>query len=109
MRSVIWHSIIFLILIFSKRKLLYLYGKWTEGLRSCDPLLYEDALEKVRRETKSPLGSSGHKKVLAKLHSLKVGAFKPVHQVGLQYSYKFVFFITIMYAIILCLQTYVYV
>lgn len=62
--------------------MLYLYGKWTEGLRSCDPLLYEDAHEKLRRETRSPLGNSGHKRMLAKLHSLKVGAFKPVHQVS---------------------------
>lgn len=47
----------------------------------CDPALYEEALEKVKREAKSPQGSPGHKKVLAKLHSLKVGAFKPSHQV----------------------------
>lgn len=64
-----------------KRKLLFLYGKWTERLRSCEPLFYEEALEKVKREAKSPQGSPGHKKVLAKLHSLKVGAFKPLHQV----------------------------
>nr|XP_050861313.1 oxysterol-binding protein-related protein 2 isoform X1 [Vespula vulgaris] len=63
-----------------KRKLVYLYGKWTERLRSCDPSLYEDALEKLKRDAKSPQGSPGHKKVLAKLHSLKVGAFKPSHQ-----------------------------
>lgn len=64
----------------NKRKLLYLYGKWTEKLRSCDPLLYEDTLEKIKKEARSSIGNSGHKKVLAKLHSLKVGAFKPIHQ-----------------------------
>ncbi|XP_032690019.1 oxysterol-binding protein-related protein 2 [Odontomachus brunneus] len=63
-----------------KRKLLFLYGKWTERLRSCEPSFYEEALEKIKREAKSPQGSPGHKKVLAKLHSLKVGAFKPLHQ-----------------------------
>ncbi|XP_043467114.1 oxysterol-binding protein-related protein 2 isoform X1 [Leptopilina heterotoma] len=73
----------------NKRKLLYLYGKWTEGLRSCDPLSYEDAHEKLRRETKSPLGNSGHKRMLAKLHSLKVGAFKPVHQDAVDDSSSF--------------------
>lgn len=63
--------------------MVYLYGKWTERLRSCDPSLYEDALEKLKRDAKSPQGSPGHKKVLAKLHSLKVGAFKPSHQVNI--------------------------
>lgn len=64
-----------------KRKLLFLYGKWTDRIKVCDPSLYEEALEKVKRDAKSPQGSPGHKKVLAKLHSLKVGAFKPSHQV----------------------------
>ncbi|XP_071569289.1 oxysterol-binding protein-related protein 2 isoform X1 [Temnothorax longispinosus] len=63
-----------------KRKLLFLYGQWTEVLRSCEPSLYEETLEKIKLEAKSPQGSPGHKKVLAKLHSLKVGAFKPLHQ-----------------------------
>ncbi|XP_020287365.1 oxysterol-binding protein-related protein 2 [Pseudomyrmex gracilis] len=63
-----------------KRRLLFLYGKWTERLRSCEPSFYEEALEKAKLEAKSPQGSPGHKKVLAKLHSLKVGAFKPLHQ-----------------------------
>ncbi|KAH0945648.1 hypothetical protein HN011_006237 [Eciton burchellii] len=63
-----------------KRKLLFLYGKWTERIRSCEPSFYEEALEKLKKEAKSPQGSPGHKKVLAKLHSLKVGAFKPLHQ-----------------------------
>ncbi|XP_014475832.1 PREDICTED: oxysterol-binding protein-related protein 2 isoform X2 [Dinoponera quadriceps] len=69
-----------------KRKLLFLYGKWTERLRSCEPSFYEEALEKVKREAKSPQGSPGHKKVLAKLHSLKVGAFKPLHQEAIDES-----------------------
>ncbi|XP_076228953.1 oxysterol-binding protein-related protein 2 isoform X2 [Nomia melanderi] len=63
-----------------KKKLLFLYGKWTEMMKMCDPSSYEEALERVKREAKSPQGSPGHKKVLAKLHSLKVGAFKPSHQ-----------------------------
>nr|XP_033340691.1 oxysterol-binding protein-related protein 2 isoform X1 [Megalopta genalis] len=63
-----------------KKKLLFLYGKWTERMKMCDPVLYEEALERLKREAKSPQGSPGHKKVLAKLHSLKVGAFKPSHQ-----------------------------
>ncbi|XP_033208969.1 oxysterol-binding protein-related protein 2 isoform X2 [Belonocnema kinseyi] len=62
----------------NKRKLLFLYGKWTERLRSCDPCLYAETIEKLKREAKSPQGSPGHKKVLARLHSLKVGAFKPL-------------------------------
>lgn len=64
----------------SKKKLVFLYGKWTEGLRACKAALYEETIERIKRETKGPQGSPGHKKVLAKLHSLKVGAFKPSHQ-----------------------------
>lgn len=60
---------------------MFLYGQWTEILRSCEFSLYEEMLEKIKMEAKSPQGSPGHKKVLAKLHSLKVGAFKPLHQV----------------------------
>lgn len=72
-----------------KRKLLFLYGKWTDRVKVCDPSLYEEALEKVKRDAKSPQGSPGHKKVLAKLHSLKVGAFKPSHQVlGMLIEFK---------------------
>lgn len=72
-----------------KRKLLFLYGKWTDKVKVCDPSLYEEALEKVKRDAKSPQGSPGHKKVLAKLHSLKVGAFKPSHQVlGILIEFK---------------------
>lgn len=64
-----------------KKKLVFLYGKWTEQLRVCEPILYEETIERIKRENKSPQGSPGHKKVLAKLHSFKVGAFKPSHQV----------------------------
>lgn len=75
--------------MFRKRKLLFLYGKWTDRVKVCDPSLYEEALEKVKRDAKSPQGSPGHKKVLAKLHSLKVGAFKPSHQVlGMLIEFK---------------------
>ncbi|XP_046742470.1 oxysterol-binding protein-related protein 2 [Diprion similis] len=63
-----------------KKKLVFLYGKWTENLRVCEPILYEETLERIKRENRSPQGSPGHKKVLAKLHSFKVGAFKPSHQ-----------------------------
>ncbi|XP_034946914.1 oxysterol-binding protein-related protein 2 [Chelonus insularis] len=63
-----------------KKRLVFLYGKWTERLRSCEPHLYDETLERIKREAKSPIGSPSHKKVLARLHSLKVGAFKPSHQ-----------------------------
>ncbi|XP_058804614.1 oxysterol-binding protein-related protein 2 isoform X2 [Phymastichus coffea] len=62
------------------KKLAYLYGKWTERLKVCDAALYEDAIERIKRESKSPQNSPSHKKVLARLSSLKVGAFKPSHQ-----------------------------
>lgn len=65
---------------FSKKRLVFLYGKWTERLRVCEPSLYDDTLERIKRDAKSPQNSPGHKKVLAKLHSFKVGAFKPSHQ-----------------------------
>lgn len=61
--------------------MLFLYGKWTEKMKSCDATVYEETLERIKRDSKSPLNSPGHKKVLARLSSLKVGAFKPVHQV----------------------------
>ncbi|OXU27248.1 oxysterol-binding protein-related protein 2 isoform X3 [Nasonia vitripennis] len=63
-----------------RKRLAYMYGKWTERLRTCEATLYEEAIERIKREAKSPQNSPGHKKVLAKLHSLKVGAFKPSHQ-----------------------------
>ena len=63
-----------------KKKLVFLYGKWTERLSACNPTLYEEIIDRIKREAKSPQGSPGHKKVLARLHSLKVGAFKPSHQ-----------------------------
>ncbi|XP_014220050.1 oxysterol-binding protein-related protein 2 isoform X2 [Copidosoma floridanum] len=62
-----------------RKRLAYLYGKWTESLRACEAALYEDAVERIKRE-RSPQNSPGHKKVLARLSSLKVGAFKPLHQ-----------------------------
>ncbi|KAH0553918.1 oxysterol-binding protein-related protein 2 [Cotesia glomerata] len=63
-----------------KKRLVFLYGKWTEKLRACEPSLYDETLERIKREAKSPIGSPGHKKVLAKLNSLTIGAFKPSHQ-----------------------------
>ncbi|KAK0085731.1 hypothetical protein PV325_004516 [Microctonus aethiopoides] len=63
-----------------KKRLVFLYGKWTERLRVCEPSLYDETLERIKRDAKSPQNSPGHKKVLAKLHSFKVGAFKPSHQ-----------------------------
>lgn len=61
---------------------MFLYGKWTECLRSCEPALYEDTVDRIKRESKSPQGSPGPKKILTKLSSFKVGAFKPSHQVS---------------------------
>ena len=58
-------------------------------MRSCDPFLYADAIEKIKREAKSPQGSPGHKKVLARLHSLKVGAFKPSQQASIHSEKSF--------------------
>lgn len=69
-----------IILSCSKRRYLFVYGKWIESLRACEPSLYDEVVERLKREAKSPQNSPGHKKVLAKLHSLKVGAFKPSHQ-----------------------------
>ncbi|XP_043284717.1 oxysterol-binding protein-related protein 2 isoform X2 [Venturia canescens] len=63
-----------------KKKLVFIYGKWTENLRACDPALYEETIDRIKREAKSPQGSPGHKKVLARFHSLRVTAFKPSHQ-----------------------------
>ncbi|XP_066591577.1 oxysterol-binding protein-related protein 2 isoform X2 [Prorops nasuta] len=63
-----------------RRRLAFLYGKWTERIRSCSPSLYDEAIERIKREAKSPQNSPGHKKVLAKLNSLKISAFKPSHQ-----------------------------
>ncbi|KAE8740422.1 hypothetical protein FOCC_FOCC014058 [Frankliniella occidentalis] len=69
-----------------KKKIKFMYGKWTELLRSTDPQSYEDYLKenshkfKSEKEKKdSKLDSSpAHtpKRVLAKLNSLKVSPFK---------------------------------
>jgi hypothetical protein len=37
-------------------------------------------IKKIKQQQKGLQSNQGHKKVLAKLHSLKVGAFKPLHQ-----------------------------
>ncbi|KAL7302309.1 hypothetical protein TKK_0004972 [Trichogramma kaykai] len=63
-----------------RKRLAYLYGKWTERLKACEMAAYEETIERIKRENKSPQNSPGHKKVLARLHSLKVGAFKGSHQ-----------------------------
>ncbi|XP_017772610.1 PREDICTED: oxysterol-binding protein-related protein 2 isoform X2 [Nicrophorus vespilloides] len=70
----------------SKRKLFYLYGKWTEFLKCCDYSSYEEYLKenshKFKKDgdgrSKSPNDSPSHtpRKVLQKLNSLKVGPFK---------------------------------
>ncbi|KAJ8686275.1 hypothetical protein QAD02_022069 [Eretmocerus hayati] len=62
-----------------RKRLSYLYGKWTESLKTSEAALYDEALERIKRE-KSPQNSPGHKKVLARLHSLKVGAFRAASQ-----------------------------
>ncbi|XP_011301089.1 oxysterol-binding protein-related protein 2 [Fopius arisanus] len=64
-----------------EKRLVFLHGEWTERLRSYDAsLLYPEMMERGKHKSKSPQGSPGHKKVLAKLNSLKIGAFKPSHQ-----------------------------
>ncbi|XP_014252702.1 oxysterol-binding protein-related protein 1 isoform X2 [Cimex lectularius] len=69
-----------------KKKLNFLYGKWTDFIRCTDISSYEDYLKenahKFRSsESKGPQSNSDSpahtpKKVLAKLNSLKVGPFK---------------------------------
>lgn len=71
---------------FSKRKLFFIYGKWTEFLKCTDYNSYEEYLRenshKFKKDgdmrSKSPNDSPSHtpKKVLQKLNSLKVGPFK---------------------------------
>lgn len=73
---------------FSKRKLNFLYGKWTEFIKCCDIPSYEVWCKEQKRSDDGA-GSSGGaegkdspahtpRRVLAKLNSLKVGAFKSV-------------------------------
>lgn len=85
--SLIYSSKYFIHLIFfSKTKLHYLYGKWTEFIKCVDINAYEDYLRenshKFKKEgdgrSKSPNDSPSHtsRKMLAKFNSLKVGPFK---------------------------------
>lgn len=75
----------------SKNKLFYVHGKWTEFIKCADYPSYEEYLKDnlhkfSKRESelksKSPNDSPAHtpRKVLAKLNSLKVGAFKSQQQ-----------------------------
>ncbi|XP_011497275.1 PREDICTED: oxysterol-binding protein-related protein 2 [Ceratosolen solmsi marchali] len=68
------------------KQLSYLYGKWTEYLRASTASLYEEMIERTKQKSKSSQNSLGHKKVLAKLNSLKVGTFKPLHQIAVDES-----------------------
>lgn len=72
-------------LISRKHKLFFIYGKWTEFIKCTDYASYEDYLKenlhKFKRDherSKSPNDSPSHtsRKVLQKLNSLKVSAFK---------------------------------
>lgn len=69
----------------SKKKLNFLYGKWTEFMKVTDMNSYEEYYkenkEKFRNDAKAPTGGSGNdspvhtpKKVLAKMTSFKMGA-----------------------------------
>lgn len=69
----------------SKRKLLFVYGKWTEFIKCCDYASYEEYIKensKMKKDSdcrsKSPNDSPSHtpRKVLQKFNSLKVGPFK---------------------------------
>ncbi|XP_018577884.1 oxysterol-binding protein-related protein 2 [Anoplophora glabripennis] len=69
----------------SKRKLYFVYGKWTDFLRCTDYRHYEDYVKENptkfcsgNSKSKSPNDSPSHtsRKVLQKLNSLKVSSFK---------------------------------
>lgn len=77
----VWYKIL---CFFSKHKLFFIYGKWTEFLKCTDYNSYEEYLKenahKFKKDeirSKSPSDSPSHtpKKVLQKLNSLKVSTF----------------------------------
>ena len=70
---------------FRKKKLLFLYGRWTELLKCTDIDSYEEYMKlnpnKFKRQeerSKSPSDSPAHtpRKVLSKLNSLKMSSFR---------------------------------
>lgn len=69
---------------FSKKKLHFLYGKWTEFIKCTDINSYEEYMKenshKFKRDerSKSPNESPAHtpRKVLSKLNSLKMSSFR---------------------------------
>lgn len=75
---------IFFFKLFSKRKLQFIYGKWTEFIKITDYESYEEYLKenshKFKRDdkSKSPNESPIHtpRKVLSKLNSLKMASFR---------------------------------
>ena len=67
-------------LINRRKRLAYIFGKWTERVKACEISMYEETVERIKRENKSPQNSPGHKKILTRLSSLKVSSFKPSHQ-----------------------------
>lgn len=59
----------------SKKRLRFLYGKWTESIKCCSSAAYEQ-WAKENGESSSQTPSHTPKKVLAKLNSFKVGALR---------------------------------
>jgi oxysterol-binding protein-related protein 1/2 len=68
----------------SKKKLFFLYGRWTELLKCTDFSSYDEYLKlnpnrfKNQERSKSPIDSPAHtpRKVLSKLNSLKMSSFR---------------------------------
>ncbi|XP_022126297.2 oxysterol-binding protein-related protein 1 isoform X2 [Pieris rapae] len=61
----------------SKKRLRYLYGKWTQYIKCCSAATYEQwAKERGEDATTQQTPSHTPKKVLAKLNSFKVGALR---------------------------------
>ncbi|XP_072939299.1 oxysterol-binding protein-related protein 1-like [Epargyreus clarus] len=60
----------------NKKRLRYLYGKWTEYIKCCSAAVYEQWAKERGDEAGGQTPSHTPKKVLAKLNSFKVGALR---------------------------------
>lgn len=60
----------------SKKRIKFLYGKWTEFIKCCSAAAYDQWAKERGEEASSQTPAHTPKKMLAKLNSFKVGALR---------------------------------
>lgn len=93
---ILYCRITFKCFFFSKTKLYFLYGKWTEFIKCAPMSAYEEYVKenahKFKRDdkSKSPNESPAHtpRRVLSKLNSLKMSSFRSLSIQDVSYKFR---------------------